>query len=161
MNKRALFSCFVVVAPLLTSSGCQANGDAQEGPAGVEDDVEAIKLQNARFSQAYVEKDLETQMSIYADDAVIGPPGRVFITGDGLSQYWAQAPGTAVVSHRLIPDSIVVHGDLAYDWGRYEGASGRVGAPSDFSGKYLVVWRRDTDGMWRMVQDMWNGGAPQ
>ena len=161
MVNRAVLSWSLVAAPLFASSACQASGDAQERSLNAENEVEAIKVQSARFSQAYVENDLATQMSIYANDAVIAPPGRGFVAGEGLRQYWTQAPGSAVISHRTIPDSIVVHGDLAYDWGRYEGAGGRVGSPLDFSGKYLIVWRRDADGMWRMVQDMWNASAPQ
>lgn len=161
MTRRTVATALIVAAFAFPSSGCQATGDAQERLLSAEGEVEAIKLQSALFSQAYVENDLVTQMSIYANDAVIAPPGRPFLGGDDLGEYWAQAPGTEVVSHRTIPDSIVVHGDLAYDWGRYEGAAGPAGSPSDFSGKYLIVWRHDADGMWRMVQDMWNAGGPQ
>jgi ketosteroid isomerase-like protein len=28
-------------------------------------------------------------------------------------------------------------------------------------GKYVVVWKKDGDGMWRLHRDIWNTGAAQ
>lgn len=142
-------------------SGSESSPESAPAEAGVTTDpaadVEAIMAQSRRFSQAYVDGDLDTQMAIYSDDAVIAPPGRGFISGpENLRRYWTTPEGREVVRHSSTPVDIVVQGDVAYDWGIYQGASGPVGAASDFEGKYLIVWRRGDDGVWRMVQDMWN-----
>ena len=101
--------------------------------------------------------DIETLVSIYAADGVAAPGGRDFIRGrDALLRYWQILEGRDVTHHRSTPVEIVVEGDYAYDWGYYEGAAGPVGDPRPFTGKYGIVWRRDADGVWRMVQDMWN-----
>ena len=60
--------------------------------------------------------------------------------------------------HVLIPTRIEIDGQHAYDHGIYEIAGERDGkAWGPVRGKYLVVWRRQSDG-WKMELDMWNSG---
>ncbi|MEM1056610.1 MAG: DUF4440 domain-containing protein [Bacteroidota bacterium] len=126
--------------------------------AGDEADVTAILAQARAFSVAYVAGDTDTVLSIYAEDGIAAPGGRDFIRGrEALRGYWQVRPGVTIREHRLLPEELWIDGDLAYDWGYYEGVSQREGAePSAFRGKYLVVWQRDADGVWRMANDMWN-----
>ena len=153
----SLFTLFLTAA---CSGADGAPGSSDPAPAASSNtaaELEAIKAQSVRFSQAYVNGDLDAQMAIYASDAVIAPPGRDFIQGmEGLRSYWTTPAGREVVSHSTTPVDIVISGDLAYDWGSYQGASGPIGSESEFAGKYLIVWQRGEDGVWRMVQDMWN-----
>ena len=101
--------------------------------------------------------DIETLVSIYAEDGVAAAPGRDFIRGrEALKRHWAVPARTDVVSHQAVPQRVVVAGDFAYEWGHYSGATNANGEVRPFGGKYLIVWRRDTDGVWGMVQDMWN-----
>ncbi|HMB89302.1 MAG TPA: DUF4440 domain-containing protein [Rhodothermales bacterium] len=120
--------------------------------------VDSIKAQALRFSQAYMDGDIETLVSIYAEDGVAAPGGRDFIRGrDALRQLWQLPEGREVTHHQSTPEEIIVEGKYAYDWGYYEGAAGPVdGEQRPFNGKYVIVWRQDDDGVWRMLQDMWN-----
>ncbi len=156
LAKEILFG-FVFLSVFAILPGC-AHQDISPPPIdNTQSRIEAIKRQSALFSKAYVDNDLDALMSIYAADAVIAPPRRSFLsTPDDLRAYWKRGNGVVVTQHKTIPEDIVVHNNIAYDWGRYEGASGPVGAPSSFAGKYLLVWRKDEDGAWRIVQDMWN-----
>ena len=121
----------------------------------------AIRLQSARFSQAYVNEDFDTLIGIYAADAMGAPSGRDFIRGrEALRAYWTLPEGVDVTYHRATPERLVVDGRHAYDWGLYEGASGPAGAPRPFGGKYLITWVLDDDGVWRIANDMWNSVAP-
>ena len=116
-----------------------------------------IAAQSARFSQAYVDGDIDALIAIYSEDGVAAPGGRDFIRGrDALRLYWQPAEGVDVTEHRAVPVEIVVAGDHAYDWGHYSGATVAKGETRPFAGKYLIVWRREKDGAWRMVHDMWN-----
>ncbi|MEO0556724.1 MAG: DUF4440 domain-containing protein [Bacteroidota bacterium] len=126
--------------------------------AGNLEDVEAIVAQARAFSAAYVAGDTETLVTIYAEDGIAAPGGRDFIRGrDALRGFWSPSPNSRILEHRLLPEELWIDGDLAYDWGYYEGVSQRESAePSSFRGKYLVVWQRDADGVWRMANDMWN-----
>lgn len=133
-----------------SDSVCSTTGEEDSG-------VAAIAAQSARFSQAYVDGDLETLVSIYASDGVAGPPGRTFVRGrDALRDLWRTREDVDVIRHRAVPEAIRVEGRIAYDWGYYSGAT-RVGSETrPFGGKYLIVWERGTDGVWRMAHDVWN-----
>lgn len=129
------------------------------GLAGDADEL-AIREQSAEFSAAFVRGDAEAMVAIYTSDAVIAPPGMGFLSGrQALLDYWSPKPGRKVTRHKAVPERIEIHGDLAYDYGLYAGATETQGQTSAWGGKYLIVWRRGTDGTWRMAQDMWNDGA--
>ena len=131
---------------------------AQPVTTGDPEDVEAILQQSRAFSAAYVRGDIDALVAIYADDGVAAAGGRDFVRGaEALRQFWALPEGRVVTRHAAEPVELHVEGDLAYDWGYYEGAVTQDGeARPPFRGKYLIVWQRDTDGRWRMAHDMWN-----
>lgn len=126
--------------------------------AGSSEDVTAIFEQSRAFSAAYVRGDIDELVSIYAEDGIAAPGGRDFVRGhEALREFWQIAPGVDIQHHKMTPEELWIDGDLAYDWGYYEGTSQRGDAePSSFRGKYLVVWQRDADGVWRLANDMWN-----
>lgn len=123
-----------------------------------QDDAEAaITEQARRFSQAYMDGDIDTLVSIYTEDGVAAPGGRDFIRGhEALRALWTLPEGVTVTHHASTPVEITVTGDYAFDWGYYEGRSGTDEGQQDFRGKYLIVWHRGADGVWRMAHDMWN-----
>ena len=120
-------------------------------------DAAAIQIQSARFSQALVAGDIDTAVSIYAENGVAAPSGLDFIRGrEALRTYWTPAPDSDLIRHAATPIAIVVDGGHAFDWGYYSGTTIMQGEERSFRGKYVIVWRREEDGVWRMVQDMWN-----
>jgi ketosteroid isomerase-like protein len=153
MRRRTVFPTLVAAALLAVTATAHA-----QSPADAE---AAIRLQSERFSQAYVNEDFDTLIGIYATDAMAAPSGRDFIRGrEALRAYWTVPEGVDVTHHRATPERLVVDGRHAYDWGRYEGASGPAGARRPFGGKYLITWVLDDDGVWRIANDMWNSVAP-
>ena len=45
-------------------------------------------------------------------------------------------------------------GDMGYTWGHYEGHSKDAnGNPVTTSGRYMTIWRKQTDGSWKVVVD--------
>jgi len=134
--------------------------NAQPTPVleGPEEDIEAILDQSRALSQAYMAGDIEALVAVYAEDGIAAPDGSEFIRGhDALFELWSLPEGRVVTHHQATPVELKVHGDFAYDWGYYEGAVTQDGeARPPFRGKYLVVWQRDPDGVWRIVHDMWN-----
>ena len=101
-------------------------------------------------------------VALYTPDGVILPPGRAASSGPAaLTRYWTQAPGHRVLEHRATPDSIVVVGPVAYDWGVYRvRTQDPAGATRETHGKYVIVWRETAPGTWRIHVDMWNAGPP-
>lgn len=123
-------------------------------------DSAAIHAAATAFSAAYVRGDAAAMAALYTEDAVIFPEGAAAIEGKpAIQRYWTLPAGRRITLHRLIPERVEVHGDVASDYGRYEiagEANGEAWGPSH--GKYVVVWKRGADGAWRMYLDMWNRG---
>ncbi len=124
----------------------------------VEAEKQAIAAMADRFSAAYMRGDVETMMGCYTRDAVIFPAGMDIVSHrDSIRKYWTLAPDRKVTHHKSTAVSITVEGRTAYDYGYYEGANSRNGgAPVAFRGKYVIVWVKEDDGVWRMKLDMWN-----
>jgi ketosteroid isomerase-like protein len=65
--------------------------------------------------------------------------------------------------HKLIlrTDKIEVAGDLAYGIGRLQMTIKTASGPEVHDeGKYLVVYRRQQDGQWRAIADIFNSDLP-
>lgn len=144
---------FVVLFALSTSVQAQPRIIA-----GSDADVAAILDQSRAFSAAYVRGDIPALVAVYAQDGIAAPGGRDFIRGhEALLDFWQIAEGVTILQHQAVPEELRIDGDLAYDWGYYGGQSQRGDAEaSSFRGKYLIVWQRDPDGVWRIAHDMWN-----
>ncbi len=119
---------------------------------------ETLAREGSRFSQAYMDGDVETMVSIYTDDAVLFPGGSDVIRGEeAIRNYWNLPAGRTITLHKMTPVEVEISDSMASDYGYYE-VSGINGenAWGPTRGKYLVVWRLGKDGNWRMKLDMWN-----
>lgn len=136
--------------------GASSAALAQSG-RGSAADIAAIKKTGAEFSQLYMKGDNEAMAKIYTEDGVIFPPGRPMISGrKAIADYWKLAPGVTVVDHQTVADSIIIRGDIAYDYGTFRARNARDGqAGNPGFGKYVIVWRR-TGTQWLMHLDIWN-----
>jgi ketosteroid isomerase-like protein len=65
-------------------------------------------------------------------------------------------------SYELIRDQIDGVDGIAYVRGRYAITLRPVGAPAPISdqGDFLEIWRKESDGAWRIVEAMWNTRLP-
>ncbi|MCH8031777.1 MAG: DUF4440 domain-containing protein [Bacteroidetes bacterium] len=147
-----------LVILLLPAFAIGAEAQSTDTYEGSSEDITAILAQSRALSEAYMAGDIEALVAVYAEDGIAAPGGRDFIRGhDALFELWSLPEGRVVTHHQAIPEELRVEGDMAYDWGYYEGAVTQDGeARPPFRGKYLVVWQRDPDGVWRIAHDMWN-----
>jgi ketosteroid isomerase-like protein len=140
-----LAGCFLVL------SGC-----SHVSPSDISD-IKSIEAQASEFSTAYVEGNIEGLVNLYTESGLVAPPGLGFLQGrEQLTEYWDLPEGYIVTHHQTKSENIIVRGDLAYDWGFYQGSAGSQELSNSFSGKYLIVWERGADGAWRIAHDMWN-----
>ena len=109
------------------------------------------------WSAAAQAKDLDRFASIYASDAVLmleGAPDMV-----GREAIRSGIGGLMQDPHfdlSFEADEVVVAeaGDLAYETGRYSlSMSDADGNPTSQAGRYVVVWRKEPDGNWKVVID--------
>ena len=92
----------------------------------------------------------------YADDAQLMPPNAPLMRGKAaIRDFWTEfmkITGTDVV---LDTYDVSATGDLAYGIGRWKGTlQGKAQ-----KGKYLVVYRRQADGGYKAIADIFNGDA--
>ena len=98
----------------------------------------------------------------YADDARFLPPNHSMVSSKAsIRDYLVGMLAGGHMDLALRPVAQSTSGELAYENGTYQlivhPASG--GAISD-NGKYLEVHRRQADGSWKCVADMFNSGQP-
>jgi uncharacterized protein (TIGR02246 family) len=123
-------------------------------------DEAAIRAASQEWSNAASNRDLEKAISFYADDATYNPPGAPLAAGkDAIRKVWTNVMAIPGVNLRWASAKIEVarSGDLAYDTGAYtltkNDASGK---PVTTKGKYVVIWKKQADGKWKVIEDIDN-----
>lgn len=153
MRKAGIFLAILALA----ASGC-----AQ--PIDEEAEAAAIRRAEDEYVNAARAKDLERTLFYYADDASVFPPNAPVVTGKAAIQAayseWLADPAFAL---SVQPTKVEVSrmGDLAYLVGTYEfTVSDPDGKPLTDRGKYVDVWKKQPDGTWKHVIDIWNSDQP-
>ena len=128
-------------------------------------DTAAVRRTLARndsaFSAAYVRRDFAAIAAMYTPGGVL-LPSRGPVTGrDSIQRYFTYGPGVTLLSHRLEMTSLVVHGDMAAEAGKFTIVQRRGDAPATTGvGHYMLVWLRQGDGKWLIQYDMWHTVPP-
>lgn len=148
-----LKSAAVIAAGLLALAACQM------GAKDTTADLNAIQEINKAWGENYNKGDADAMANLYADDALLLPPGaptasgrdaiREFLKGDTAA---SQAAG---VTFHVASDADAVHisGDMAWQNGTYT-VTDASGATVD-AGKYLSVFQKK-EGKWQLYRDTWN-----
>jgi ketosteroid isomerase-like protein len=103
--------------------------------------------------------DMDQYLAILADDAVFLPPSSPARRGGELRQWLRDfLEGFTTEWLRLVHGETVVAGDLAYhDYAYSMKVTPQAGGqPSVGHGKGLHILRREPDGSWKMVRNVWN-----
>jgi uncharacterized protein (TIGR02246 family) len=133
-------------------------------PPDTRADERAIREADAAWSKAAAAKDVEAYLSFLAEDALVLPPNAPMQTGKesmrrGLSEEMAN-PGYAI-SWQASRAEASRGGDLAYTVGTYQFTmTGPKGKPVTDRGKYVTIWRKQSDGKWKVVADIFNSDLP-
>lgn len=128
------------------------------------DDEAAIREADIAWSKAMTAKQLDPTVSYYAEEGSILPPNAPMATGkNAIRNVWAQffaMPGFLVTCHPVKVE--VAHsGDIGYTQGPYDLAfNDAKGNPIKDHGKYLAVWKKQSDGAWKAVADIFNSDLP-
>jgi ketosteroid isomerase-like protein len=117
----------------------------------IRDELDAI---NAGFGQAFATQDAERLSAFYADDARLLFHGQPVIRGRAevdaaLREMVADGPA----SLRFVTDEVIADGSLIVDVGRIVSPTGQS--------KYVVVYRREADGILRVIVDAASSDGPQ
>jgi uncharacterized protein (TIGR02246 family) len=126
-------------------------------------DAEAIiRNYGQEWAKHWNAKDLDKVVEAYASDAVYLPPHHAAVHGrDAIREYFKGplAHGVAELNYEVT--YIRQSGDLAYDVGRYSMmVPQKDGSRRPDRGKYLVVWKRQPNGDWKIAADSWSSDLP-
>lgn len=147
---------------LLAALGSALVACQQPAPEGISDaDIAKIRALTAEFARAAVARSDSATAAQYTEDAVFMPPNQPAVEGRTAIQAWMKA-FPPMSGFRLTVLEVDGYGDVAYERGRYAltfAAAGRTPAVSDH-GKFLAIRRRQADGRWLMVADIFNSDVP-
>ncbi len=127
-------------------------------------DAAAVKKADEDWSAAAQAKQADAWVAFYADDAVVLPPNNKMATSKedirkAITDLLA-LPGLTV-SWQPTKSEAARSGDIAYTYGTYELTSNNArGEPTSDYGKYSEVWKKQADGSWKCIVDMWSSDLP-
>ena len=167
------------VAPLCAAVVLFAAACAPKGETAVKDSVataappvvdvaavkQAIEQANTKFSDALMRADSAGIVGNYAEDAIVMMPdmpawrGRSDIGASGMKLF----SSTKFSDAKFHTENIDVAGDYAIETGTYEfTVTPKGGKPVPDKGKYVTVWKKQSDGTWKIYRDISNSnGAPK
>ena len=122
-------------------------------------DIRAITTLHEESNHALSRGDLETLMSVYADDVISMPPNQAPRIGkSAVRSMWADVLSDFAVEASVSVEEVEVTGEWAYERGTYnlklKPQAG--GAPIEDFGKYLDILRRQPDGNWKYSRVSWS-----
>jgi uncharacterized protein (TIGR02246 family) len=161
----------LAIASLVASLGCARKtvdtADSSVVQAGTTTDAasvqRAIDSAEVRFSAALMKGDTASIGTIYADDAVILAPNMKIARGRaGMSQFNAAMLSNVTYPEvALTSDDLIVTGDYAIETGSYRMTiQPKQGKAMKDVGKFVSVWKRQADGSWKMIRDIFNSDLP-
>ena len=148
-----------VAAALL--AGCDS-APRKANTAAIE---QQILAQEEAWNRAYAERDAEALAGFFADDAAMASPGEPLVRGKEsirkATEEFAKDPNLNV-TFRANRVQVAESGDLAYARGQYMFTSTdpATNRPESSRGYYLTVWKKQSDGSWKAVEDFITPGPP-
>jgi len=126
------------------------------------DNVEAVIRKTGNdWAKHWNAQELDRLVAIYAPDAVYLPPHHAAVHGRDAIREYLKGPLAHGVTDLSFEVTYIKHeGHLAYDVGRYAMTVPQDGGRKQDRGKYLTVWRRQTDGHWLIAADAWSSDLP-
>jgi ketosteroid isomerase-like protein len=126
---------------------------------GTKDQIEAA---NEAYGKAVANQDVTAVVALYTQDALLLPPDSPVAQGSdairAVLQGYVDAGAQSLELETIALDD---QGDLVVDVGRYTLGLQPPGAdPITDVGKYLQVYKRQSDGSFRIAYDCFNSDGP-
>jgi len=141
--------CFLLLLIVGMSVGCGSS-------TNVEQERETLLRLDREWAASV--KDMDKFMSYYAADASVYPPGMPVATGSGAIRdaliRMSSAPGFSLEFAPTKAD-VGASGDVGYTTGTSQVTMN--GATE--KGKYVTVWKKQPDGQWKVMEDIFNADA--
>jgi uncharacterized protein (TIGR02246 family) len=124
----------------------------------------SIRSMDKDWSTAAGMKDLDKATQYYADDAQLFGVGAPPAAGkDAIRKVWANlltSPDYEVLTFAPTAVHVAAAGDMAYETGSYELVmKDKKGKPASQKGVFVVVWKKQVDGSWKVEVDSASPGT--
>jgi ketosteroid isomerase-like protein len=129
----------------------------------VAQDEAAITEFNKRYLKAINDGDSATLASLTLAEHIMIAPGRPPLVGKEANDAAnARVAQTVKIEETWAPQETFISGDLAYQRGTFTVAATPKagGATTHMRGTFLRIYKRQPNGEWRMVRDMFNSDQP-
>ena len=122
----------------------------------------AIEKTNKQFLDALSRGDAAGCAAAYAETARVLPPNSRMQTGrKAIQEFWQGAITQGVKAATLTILELEEHGGTAIEIGAYTLDIQPQGKPpAKDEGKYVVIWKRQKDGSWKLAVDIFNTNLP-
>lgn len=118
------------------------------------DDIKQINALSERFAKGLLAKQWKTVTALYADNAVLYPPGETAVKGRASIEACLTAFPPAT-DFTMRTTSVEGHDDVAYAQGTYAMTIAAANAkPIQASGYFVAVSRKQPDGRWLIAVHM-------
>jgi uncharacterized protein (TIGR02246 family) len=161
-RSRTFFSFVTALLVVAFLAACSTPKPAPPPDTRAADEA-AIRAAVIDWSAASQAKDVNKAVSFYADDAVqLADKGPLVKGKENIRKGWEemlalQGPGLTFATTAV---EVARSGDLAYEYGTYDFATkDKNGKITDEKGKYVVVWKKQADGSWKVAVDIDNPDA--
>ena len=155
-NWRSTVASLLLLAAGLVSTPCSALATPEAAPSGI------LRF-NQKLADATRHMDNAATLALWADDGVSLLPDASPLLGKPaiaafMDRVTASLKGATMAKFAMQCSGIEVSGDLASEWCAEHQIVTLPGnqPPFDGHGQMLLVLRRDTQGDWRLLREMWN-----
>ena len=118
-----------------------------------------VRETSARYWDTLRRLDHEAASSMFAEDALLMPSGAPDLAGGAAihAMFEQVYPSLRFIELELKSTEIEVSGDSAFEVTHYDERVGLSdGSDVEHSGRFLVVWRRESSGEWKIIHGMYN-----
>jgi uncharacterized protein (TIGR02246 family) len=165
---KKLFMVFPLVFLLCLTFSCQQAEEAAEEVMAEQPVMDlaqvrqSIEEANVRFGEAARLGDATALAMLYTEDARILPPNSEMIQGrEGIEAFWGGGFQMGIKDIVLTTVEVLGMGDMVCEIGNAQVSIQPEGMDAiEDMAKYLVVWKKGEDGMWRLHVDIWNTSLP-
>ena len=156
MFKLRGLSSILVVATL---AACTAPAPKAAAPVDVAALKDSVQAREKIWSAAFLAADGAAIAALYTEDAAGIPTSGDWNRGREAiaKQNMAQFDSTTFTAREDITEEVIPVGpDYVFEVGRTvsAGTTKVGGKPKASSGRYVALWRKDADGVWRILRDM-------
>ena len=146
-----LFALIFAISSTADAGSKMTDEDVREARA-------AIEAANAKFGDAFARGDAKALAAMYTSDAIAFPPDSDMVHGnEAIGEFWKATRDSGVQTAALTTVDVGRSGDVAYEVGKVSLTIQPAGKELTTAvAKYVVVWKRQADGSWKIHRDIWN-----